>query len=84
MIRSGVFHSSFHRGFAPAANAVPLRRTGKSSAYEIATAAGPLALAFHVNPKASAIPRCPGEFWPVLHAPAPLRRCAARRATTAW
>ncbi|HEU4699361.1 MAG TPA: hypothetical protein VFS40_09280 [Gemmatimonadales bacterium] len=84
MIKSGVFHASFHRGFAPALRTLPGRRTGRTSAYEIETAVGPLALAFHVNPKASAIPYCAGECWPLLHAPAPLRRAEGDDGLVSW
>jgi hypothetical protein len=75
MIKSDIFYARFDEGFGAAVQRLPVRRLkGKVSKYELASASGPVQLLFQVNPKASAMPYAPGEFWPVLTAPASLRR----------
>lgn len=74
MISSEIFYAAFDEGFRPAMQVLPARRMkGKPSRYEVQTAAGPLQMAFKANPKASAIPHVPGEFWPVIIGPESLR-----------
>jgi hypothetical protein len=74
MIKSDIFYTRFDEGFRAAVERLPVRRLKrKVSTYELAGSSGPVQLLFPVNPKASAMPYAPGEFWPVITAPAPLR-----------
>lgn len=74
MINSATFYSHFDAGFAEvSADSRLTRARGKPSKYVAQTRAGPVDMWFQVNAKASSIPNQPGEFWPVLKAPADLR-----------
>jgi hypothetical protein len=74
MIKSDIFYTRFDQGFEAAVPLLPIRRLkGKVSKYELASSSGPVQLLFQVNSKASAMPYAPGQFWPVITAPASLR-----------
>jgi len=67
MIRADAFYPAFHAAFAGAAGDAGFRRQGrKGSKWKIRAAGDDLHFNFRVNPKASAIPGWPGEFWPVI------------------
>ncbi len=69
MIKSDVFYSAFEKGFASQQTS-PLiaRRRGKIPKYYAVVGQEELSFWFKVNPKASALPPLPGEFWPVIEA----------------
>jgi hypothetical protein len=67
MIRADAFYSAFDTAFASAAGDAGFRRQGRQgSKWKIRAAGDDLHFNFRVNPKASAIPGAPGEFWPVI------------------
>ena len=61
MIRAEVFYREFDAAFAPAARQAGLTRRGRTGAK---WRSAELEFNFRVNPKASMIPECPGEFSP--------------------
>ncbi|MFZ2956222.1 MAG: hypothetical protein WA705_04975 [Candidatus Ozemobacteraceae bacterium] len=68
MIKAELFRRSFEGGFTPNASSTELvRQSGKLIKWEKSFDGNRLVLIFPVNPKASAIPYCPGEFWPVIY-----------------
>jgi hypothetical protein len=69
MIKSDAFYSAFEKGFASQQTS-PLiaRRRGKIPKYYAVVGQEELSFWFKVNPKASAQPPLPGEFWPVIEA----------------
>lgn len=84
MIPSDVFYRAFDDGLASVGPLPGLQRgRGKASKYVLTTPAGPIDFWFKVNPKASAIPHQPGEFWPVIET-AGLRRDAQDDGTISW
>lgn len=67
MIKAPVFYQAFSAGVVPLARSLGFERPKADKAKWSATLPqGVLTLDFVVNPKASAIPHCPGEFWPVI------------------
>lgn len=69
MIKSDVFYSAFEKGFASQQTS-PLiaKRRGRIPKYYALVGPEELSFWFKVNPKASAMPYLPGEFWPVIEA----------------
>lgn len=63
MIPAAAFYREFDAAFAPPAKAAGLARRGRSGAK---WRNAELEFNFRVNPKASMLPDCPGEFWPVI------------------
>lgn len=67
MIPSLEFTRAFDGAFEPGARRAGLiRRRGRASRWGLVDPGGDLQLQFRVNPRASAIPHSPGEFWPVV------------------
>lgn len=67
MIKSDAFYGAFEKGFASQRTS-PLiaRRRGKIPKYYAVVGEEELSFWFKVNPRASAMPPWPGEFWPVI------------------
>ncbi len=69
MIKSDVFYSAFEKGFASQqTSSLIVKRRGKIPKYYAMVGQEELSFWFKVNPKASALPPLPGEFWPVIEA----------------
>lgn len=67
MIKSDLFYAAFEAGFkSQTTSPIVARKRGKIPKYYAAAGKERIDFWFKVNPKASALPPFPGEFWPVI------------------
>src|SRR5271170_5535611 len=67
MIKSDFFYAAFEAGFtSQPTSPIVARKRGKVPKYCAAAGTEKVDFWFKVNPKASALPPFPGEFWPVI------------------